>query len=170
MKDFLGLCQERFSARKFTVEPVSQQDLDYIKECVRLAPSATNSQPWKFLIITSDTARQQLQECYNREWFKSAPLYIICMKNSSQCWVRQEDGKQHGDIDLAIATEHLCLAASDRGLGTCWVCNFDTQRLKQYFPEEGYETVAIIPVGHIAADCPRPEKKRKPVEDIFEVR
>lgn len=76
MKDFLGLCQERFSARKFTVEPVSQQDLDYMKECVRLAPSATNSQPWKFLIITSDTAKQQLQECYNREWFKSAPLYI----------------------------------------------------------------------------------------------
>lgn len=69
MKNMLALSQERFSARKFTSEAVSQEDLDYIMQCVRLAPSAVNRQPWHWLIIRSDEAKQKLQQCYDREWF-----------------------------------------------------------------------------------------------------
>lgn len=170
MKDFLQLCHDRFSARKFTAEPISKADLRYIQEAVRLAPSATNAQPWKFLLISSTAAREQLQACYDRPWFITAPLYIVCMKNEEKAWMRPADGKKHGDIDLAIAIEHLCLAAADRGLGTCWVCNFNPDMLRQYFPFEGFEAVAIIPVGHLADDCPRPEKRRKCLEEIFEER
>lgn len=61
MKNMLALSQERFSARKFTSEAVSQEDLDYIMECVRMAPSAVNKQPWKWLIVRSDEAKQKLQ-------------------------------------------------------------------------------------------------------------
>lgn len=78
------------------------------------------------------------------------------------------DDKQHGDIDVAIATEHLCLAATERNLGTCWVCNFDTDIMSRLFPSADFEAVAIIPVGHIAEDCPRAEKKRKAIEEIVE--
>lgn len=120
MKDMLSLSQERFSARKFTSEAVSQEDVDYIMECVRLAPSAVNRQPWHWLIVRSDEAKEKLQECYDREWFKTAPMYIVGMKNVNENWVRRYDEKSHGDIDVAIATEHLCLAATERGLGTCW--------------------------------------------------
>ena len=63
MKNMLALSQERFSARKFTSEAVSQEDLDYIMECVRMAPSAVNKQPWKWLIVRSDEAKQKLQVC-----------------------------------------------------------------------------------------------------------
>lgn len=90
------------------------------------------------------------------------------MKNNSECWTRCYDDKQHGDIDVAIATEHLCLAATERNLGTCWVCNFDTDAMSRLFPSADFETVAIIPVGHIADDCPRAEKKRKAIEEIVE--
>lgn len=78
--NMLALSQERFSARKFTPEAVSQKDLDYIMECVRLAPSAVNRQPWRWLIVRSEEAKKKLQDCYDREWFKTAPIYIIGMK------------------------------------------------------------------------------------------
>lgn len=166
--NFHELSQKRFSARKFTDEQVSQADLDYILECVRLAPSACNKQPWKFVVVRSDEAKRKLWRAYDREWFRSAPLYVVCMKSSSSCWTRTDDNKQHGDIDVAIATEHLCLAAADRGLGTCWVCNYDTRLVSQLLPSEEYEAVAIIPLGHIAEDCPHPEKKRKAMNEIVE--
>ena len=168
MKNMLALSQERFSARKFTSETVSQEDVDYIMECVRLAPSAVNRQPWHWLIVRSDEAKAKLQECYDREWFKTAPMYIVGMRNVNDNWVRRYDEKPHGDIDVAIATEHLCLAATERGLGTCWVCNYDTGKMQQLFPREGYEAVVIIPIGHIADDCPRAEKKRKEMSEIVE--
>ena len=96
MKNMLSLSQERFSARKFTPEAVSQEDLDYIMECVRLAPSAVNRQPWHWLIVRSDEAKQKLQQCYDREWFKTAPMYIVGMRNVNENWVRRYDEKPHG--------------------------------------------------------------------------
>ena len=134
---------------------------------VRLAPSACNRQPWKFVVIQSDEAKAKIQQCYDREWFMSAPLYILCMRDKERNWVRG-DGKQHGDIDVAIAVEHLCLAAADEGLGTCWVCNYDTDVMRELFPSDDFEAVAIIPLGHIADDCPRMEKNRKDMADIIE--
>lgn len=86
MKNMLALSQERFSARKFTSEAVSQEDVDYIMECVRLAPSAVNRQPWHWLIVRSDEAKEKLQECYDREWFKTAPMYVVGMKNVNENW------------------------------------------------------------------------------------
>ena len=168
MKNMLALSQERFSARKFTSEAVSQEDVDYMMECVRLAPSAVNRQPWHWLIVRSDEAKEKLQECYDREWFKTAPMYIVGMKNVNENWVRRYDEKPHGDIDVAIAAEHLCLAATERGLGTCWVCNYDTDKMQQFFPREGFEAVVNIPLGHIAEDCPHAEKKRKEMNEIVE--
>lgn len=164
------LCAERFSARKYTDEPVSEEDLNYILECVRLAPSACNKQPWKFVVVKSEEAKQKVRECYDREWFVSAPLYVIAMKNNEADWVRPEDGKHHGDVDVSIAVEHLCLAATDRGLGTCWVCNYSPEKIQKLFPQpNGWEAVAIIPIGHIAADCPKAEKKRKDMNEIVEM-
>lgn len=166
--NILELSQTRFSARKYTDEAVSDDDLAYILECARLAPSAVNRQPWKFVVVRSKEAKKQLWQAYDRDWFRTAPLYIVCMKNNSECWTRRYNDKQHGDIDVAIATEHLCLAATERNLGTCWVCNFDTDIMSRLFPSADFETVAIIPVGHIAKDCPRAEKKRKALAEIVE--
>lgn len=113
--DFRELSNKRFSVRKYTDEPVSDADIEYIMECVRLAPSACNKQPWKFLLLTSDEAKGKIRQCYDRPWFATAPLYFVCMKSTDGSWVRPDDGKAHGDIDLGIAVEHLCLAAADRG-------------------------------------------------------
>ena len=71
----------------------------------------------------------------------------------------------HGDIDIAIAVEHLCLAATEQGLATCWVCNFDAEKCKKLFGlSENEEPAVLIPIGY-AADEPK-EKKRKEIDEI----
>jgi nitroreductase len=83
--------------------------------------------------------------------------------------VRKVDQKPHGDIDVSISVEHICMAATERGLGTCWVCNYKPEPLAELFPQpEEFEAVAIIPLGHIAEDCPFAEKKRKDLDEIVE--
>ena len=162
--NFLKLVKSRYSCRQYADRVVEKEKLDYVMECVRLAPSAVNRQPWRFRIVTDVEVLQQLWECYNREWFKSAPVCIVASVVHDEEWVRS-DGKRHGDIDVAIAVEHLCLAAAEQGLGTCWVCNFDAPLCKEILTmPENEEAVAIIPVGY--PDCEPMEKKRKDVNEI----
>lgn len=163
---FLDLCRQRFSVRAYSAAPVSESQLDYILECARLAPSAVNLQPWRFIVVESDRVREQVQSCYKREWIAQAPLYIICVVCHNEEWVRR-DGKRHGDIDIAIAVEHICMAAAEQGLGSCWVCNFDAVRLHDLLSlEPAEEAAVIIPVGHLIAGQEVPEKKRKELTAI----
>ena len=117
------------------------------------------------MVVKSEEAKAKLQKAYAREWFATAPLYIIGYKNKATNWVRSFDGKAHGDVDVSIATEHLCLAATERGLGTCWVCNFDAVMCAEAVDMGGDEYPAVlIALGHTSAVAP--EKKRKPLDEI----
>jgi nitroreductase len=146
---------------------VEKEKVDYVMECVRLAPSAVNKQPWQFRIVTDEDEKAKLQQCYNRDWFKTAPMYVIASVLHDEEWVRA-DGKPHGNIDIAIAVEHLCLAATEQGLATCWVCNFDAVLCRELFGLPASEEPAvIIPLGY-AADSLRP-KNRKAMEEIVKI-
>lgn len=161
----LSIAQARYSCRNYLPRHIEQDKLDYIFSCVRLAPSAVNRQPWHFHIVSSEAMRRKVQSCYDRPWFATAPMYIVATILHDQEWVRA-DGKRHGDIDIAIATEHLCLAATEQGLATCWVCNFDAERLASLLHLTADEVPAvIIPIGY-AADTPR-EKSRKALAEIL---
>ena len=72
--NFLELTRKRCSIRSYIDRKVEPEKIRYILEAGRMAPSAVNKQPWHVLLIESEAERQQLQSCYNREWFKSAPL------------------------------------------------------------------------------------------------
>lgn len=166
--DFKKLCQTRYSVRAYKPDLIPDEKMDYIKACVQSAPSAVNKQPWKFIILTQKSDREKLQQCYDKPWFKEAPVYNIACKNENLAWTRRYDNKNHADIDLAIAIEHLCLAATSQGLGTCWVCNFRTQLIQELFDfQDGWEPVALIPLG-FPADDTCPEKTRKSIEEIWE--
>lgn len=161
---FKELSEKRFSARSYTEEPVTEEQLRYILECARLAPSAVNRQPWHFYVVRSEEQKDNLRKCYNRDWFRTAPMYIVCTIRHDEAWVRN-DCKEHGNIDIAIATEHICLAAQEQGLGTCWVCNFDAPLCHDLFGlGENEEAAVLIPIGH-PADEPK-EKVRKQMEEI----
>jgi nitroreductase len=164
--DFLELVKSRYSCRSYQPQSVEQEKLEYVMECVRLAPSACNKQPWRFHIVSSEEGRKGLCECYEREWFQSAPLYIVASVLHDEEWVRG-DGKHHGDIDVAIAVEHLCLSAAEQGLGTCWVCNFDVERCKRVLSlAANEEPTVLIPIGY-PADKPK-EKQRKDIKLVVE--
>lgn len=165
---FKNLVENRYSVRAYKEQEVEKEKIEYILECARLAPSACNLQPWHFYIITSDNDRQEVVKSYNREWFKKAPVYIIACGNGNEAWVRSNfDNKNHLDIDLAIACEHLCLATTDIGLGTCWVCNFDPQIISNLLKlDENVEPIAIFPIGYIDDSASAPAKKRKELHEI----
>ena len=163
--NFLDLVKQRYSCRSYQNKSVEQEKLDYVMDCARLAPSAVNKQPWLFRIVSDDASKAKLQECYDRDWFKTAPMYIICSILHDEEWIRY-DGKHHGNIDIAVAVEHLCLAATEQGLATCWVCNFNIEKCKKNFDIHADEDpTVIIPIGY-AADQPT-EKKRKPISEII---
>ena len=167
--DFQELVRKRFSARNYRPDEVETSKLDYILECARLAPSAVNFQPWKFLVIKSERQKENIRQCYDREWFKTAPLYVVVCVDKSVAWVRKSDNKNHADVDASIAAEHICLAAAEVGLGSCWVCNFNPDLFAELFHMSAEVfPVAIIPVGYVN-ETPKHLSGRKSMEEIVTV-
>lgn len=170
MNTFKDLVEIRHSVRAYSSKEIEKEKLEYIMECVRHAPSAVNFQPWYFYIVRSEKGKQKLQQCYPREWFNTAPLYILACADHKRSWHRKPDGKDHADIDIAIAVEHLCLAAAEVGLGTCWVCNFDVALCASLFDLPTHlEPVAIIPIGYSDEKELRPHQRRTYTEIIDEL-
>ncbi|MCF2592307.1 nitroreductase family protein [Bacteroides caecigallinarum] len=164
--NFLDLVKKRYSVRSYEERQIENEKMEYIMECVRLAPSAVNFQPWHFYVVTDSERLDALKSTYKREWIQSAPCIIVACANHEESWHRRSDNKDHADIDLAIAIEHLCLAAAEQGLGTCWVCNFDAALCHEVMAmPENVEPIALIPIGY-TPDAEVPEKKRKTIEDI----
>lgn len=165
---FKDLCETRYSCRAYKSEAVPQEKLNYVMECARLAPSACNKQPWRLRLATSPESLANIQKCYNREWFSTAPAVILVTVKRDEAWTRQSDGKCHSDVDASIIAEHICLAAAEQGLGTCWVCNFNAALCHELMHlAEMEEPVVLIPIG-IPADHAS-AKKRKTMEEFFSI-
>lgn len=163
---FKELCEARYSCRAYKQEPVSHEKLNYVMECARLAPSACNKQPWRLHLATSSKSLSAIHKCYNREWLTSAPAVIIVSVRKDEAWTRQSDGKCHCDVDASIIAEHICLAAAEQGLGTCWICNFDAPLCHELMGmDENEEPVALLPIGTPADTASA--KKRKDLAEIL---
>lgn len=99
--NFLELVKARHSVRSYVERPIEQSKLDYILECVRLAPSAVNFQPWKFAVVTEKNLLDAVKSTYPREWIKTAPCIIVACGNHDAAWHRKLDDKDHTDVDVA---------------------------------------------------------------------
>lgn len=164
-QQFLNLVAERYSCRSYKNKPVAKELIIKILETARLAPSAVNKQPWKFLVLDTPELKQAVADCYPRDWIKTAPVFIIALGDHSTAWHRGGDNKDHTDVDVSIAVEHICLAAASLDLGSCWICNFDVAKCKSGLNiPTGLEPIAIIPIGY--PDDKMIGKKRKPIEEI----
>ena len=165
LMNLLELAKQRYSVRLFSNKEIEKEKVDYLLEVARMAPSAVNIQPWSFLVLQSEEAKKDIQACYDRDWFKTAPL-VVC-GNHLASWERASDNKDHCDIDIAIATEHIALAAAEQGLGSCWVCNFDAALCKKLMQlPDGIEPMVILPIGYADQQAVVKEKNRKNTEDI----
>ncbi len=163
---FLELATNRFSAREYKEDQIEPAKMNLVLEAGRIAPSAANQQPWHFVVVQQPQTILSLQKCGR---LFNAPTYIVICSEPNKAWVRPNDGKNHVDIDLGITIDHLTLAATDLGLGTCWICWFDPQVCSEILElPPGIEPVAILPIGYPAV-APSPNRHlcaRKPLDNI----
>lgn len=162
---FLDLAEKRYSLRTFSDQSVEKETILKLLAAARLAPSAVNYQPCHFIVVTDEALKTKVAEGYSREWFAKAPVVIVACGDHSASWKRR-DGKDHVDVDVAIAVDHLTLAAVELGLGTCWVCAFDAAHVHSVLElPEHLEAIALIPLGY-PLDGQVPVKKRKELAEL----
>ncbi len=167
--DLLTLSRLRCSVRSYSPRPIERDKLEYILECARLAPSAVNFQPWVFMVIREEENRAKIHSCYKRDWIQSAPVFILVCGDHEQSWKRRYDGKDFCDVDVSIAIEHICLAAAEQEIGTCWICNFDAAKCSELFDLPAHiDPIAIVSMGYpedaeVFVSTP---KKRKPFNEV----
>lgn len=163
--DFYEVINKRYSVRKYKNQPVEEPKLNRVLESARIAPSAANRQPLYFIIIKDENRIRSLKKAYDRDWFYTAPIVVCACGEPSKTWIRK-DGKNYNDVDVAIAMDHLILAATAEGLGTCWIGAFDCKAVKEILElPRGIEPIAMTPLGY-PADYPSP-KTRKSLPEIM---
>ena len=169
--DFTELIKTRESIRSYDPSrPVPEETLRRILEAGRIALSAANRQPWKFLLISSSGMLEKVRGCYGREWFHDAPHVLVVVGLKDQAWKRSFDGYNSVETDAAIAMTHIILAAENEGVGACWIANYEPARLREALGIGGNsEIFGITPLGY-----PRPGfqksgvKKRKSFGEVVE--
>ncbi len=176
---FLDLVKKRRSCRNYSSRDVSKEMIERCIEAARLAPSACNSQPWRFIVVRDGKLREQIAEkafsgMYSMNAFaKQAPILIFVIREASkfaaQC-AQTFKGIQYSFIDIGIACEHLVLQASEEGLSTCWIGWFDDRGVKETLGIPKKEKVEIvISLGYAQEDKIK-DKNRKELSKIVEYR
>jgi nitroreductase len=196
--DVLEAIESRRSIRKYREEPVPQELTRRILEAARLAPSTSNTQSWKFKVVTDAGMKRRLKEAaLGQKFVEEAPVVIACcldleafaergrqtvkllmrgVRPSLEMavrFVRQGKGKEfdperviiNGAINVSIATEHMVLAATSLGLGTCWVRAFDAPAVEELLEvPEGIKVLTLLTLGY-PAQSPG-ARPRKSLEEI----
>lgn len=160
MMEVFETIQKRRSIRKYKPEPVSEEKLKIILEAARLAPSGGNRQPWKFVVVRKPERKKEIGRVANNQMFIADAGIIIAALGDPEI-------SSHGfRRDPVIAVEHMVLAATSLGYGTCWIGAFDEEKVKRILgiPEK-LVVIALLPVG-VPDESPR-EKPRKELVEIF---
>lgn len=169
--EFNELINARESIRNYDPEkPVPGKILEKILDAGRLAQSACNNQPWKFLVVSSSGMLEKVRSCYHREWFKHAPHILIVMGYKDQAWTRSFDGYNSIETDVAIAMTHIMLAAENEGVGGCWVANYNPEILNKAVNPDGKGIIfGITPLGYSKEGfVKKGDKSRKALNEVVD--
>jgi Nitroreductase len=168
--NFLELVQTRRSLRTYQDKPVEQEKLEYVLECARLAPSWKNMQCWRFIVVDDAAGRAALADSMGesnpgRKALTGAPIVVVlcAFPKESEVW----EGKDNMMLDAGLAMEHLILAATEQGLGTCWQGLFTEEKVRKSLniPND-VRVVAMTPLGY-AAEERRPRPRKALTEIVF---
>ena len=150
--DVMEAIRIRRSVRKYRSDAIPEAVLDQMIEALRLAPSACNIQPWRFVVVTDPGRRAALvQAAHNQKFIGEAPVVVVGCGFPAKAYQRMGGAGNSVDIDVAIALDHLTLAAAAVGLGTCWIGAFDEKAVKDVIgaPDDA-KVVALTPLGYPA--------------------
>lgn len=168
--------ESRRSIRKYANRPVEEEKVSRLLESARIAPSGSNTQPWRFIVVRDDEMRKKIAEVSHKQsWMMDAPVHIVCIADVRARLDETIEIKVHEEShefevkqiirDTAIAVEHMVLEAENQGLGTCWVAWFTQQEFRPILgiPDDKF-VLCVLTVGY-ASEAPTP-RPRKSIEEI----
>ena len=172
----LDLLKHRKSIRDFLDRPVERKKIMMCLEAARLAPSACNSQPWKFIVVDDRQLKDKLGDAafrgiYSMDSFcKMAPVMVVVVSEKSKFLARiggMFRGTKYYLIDIGVAIEHFVLQAEDLGLGTCWIGWFNERAVKSVLEIPHRKKIDIlIALGYYDREKLGPEHDREPIDKI----
>jgi len=168
------LIHARRSIRKYADRPVERAKLEAVIEAARLAPSACNSQPWRFVVVAEPAIRAKLIEeglggvIVPNSWAGSAPAVIVACSDIdliNHKIAEKVQGVEYHLIDMGIALEHMALKAVELGLGTCYIGWFNAKPLQKLLKLPGsWKVECLLTIGY-PETIPEPTK-RKDINEI----
>ena len=168
------MIRTRRSVRSYRPDPIPEDVLDRVLEAARIAPSSSNRQPWRFIIVKDEATKQKIiPACYGQSWMAEAPVIIMACGNDKNFNHGNNHGGYMGDmsmiVDTSIAFTHLILAARVEGLGTCGIGWFSDDQVKKILNVPGdWDVVALTPLGYpsVGDVAFREPGSRKPLNEI----
>ncbi|RKY85981.1 nitroreductase [candidate division KSB1 bacterium] len=160
--EFYNVIKTRRSVRSYKDEKVPAEVVRRVLDAARLAPSANNTQPWRFIVVENETTRKELGRLASNQMFiAEAPIIIVCCGEKYRdpwSWI----GENMYLVDVTIAIDHLTLAARNEGLGTCWIGAFDHSSIKKLLgiPKE-IDVIALTPLGYPRNEAAFTESTRR---------
>ena len=162
--DLFEAIDSRYSVRGYKADPVDDEILGRVLEAARRAPTAANRQAFRMIVVHTKDREAELLRVYGRPWFVQAPLIVCVVAVPGEAW-RRSDDKPYDEVDATIAMDHLVLAATALGLGTCWIAAFDPAAAREVLGLPGdVAPIAFTPLGY--PDKPAPGSGRRPLEEI----
>lgn len=163
--DFKDLASKRYSCRKISDRPVDEATIQHLLEVQRLAPTACNNQSQRIYVLEGEEAVKKIGQAthYN---FGASLFFVVCYDREAS-WKRGADGFDGGIMDAVIAGCHLDFAIAEAGLGSCWIGEFDPEKLREALDlPDHHVPVVIFPVGY-PTDEAKPSRghfSREPLE------
>lgn len=170
--DVMEAIRTRRSVREYRPDPIPADLLERLTDALRLAPSACNYQPWHFVLVTDERLRNDLAHaCHEQMFIAEAPVIVVGCAVPGTAYKRMGETWNSADVDVAIAIDHLTLAAAGEGLGTCWIGSFDERAVKRllHVPDAA-KVVALTPLGYPGRKGlirPVAEGERRPRAELF---
>jgi nitroreductase len=162
--DYFETIAARYSVRGYKPDPVPDDLLVKVLEAARRAPTAANRQPFRLVVVPTKGREEELGRIYGRRWFTQAPLVIAVVAIPGEAWRRMDD-KPYDEVDAAIAMDHLILAATALGLGTCWIAAFDPAAAREVLGlPDHVEPIAFTPLGY--PDKAPATTDRRPLDEL----
>lgn len=172
---FLELVQKRYSVRSYTEDPVPRDLLTRAIEAARLAPSASNTQPWQFVVVDDEELRRTIGDACRgpagtfNKFVASAPALVVVLESwgdAKTALAGKLTGQRYSAYDIGMAVEHFCLQAAEDNLGTCILGWFNAKRVRRILSiPRSLRPALIVSVGYPKANK-IPKKKRKEVRAI----
>ena len=169
MSDLMSIIKGRRSIRRYQDKLIPEDHLQLVLDAIRWSPSWANTQCWEVVVVKDPAIKEKLKDTLSPtnpalKAVAQAPAVIaLCGKLKNSGYYKGEAATKLGDwfmFDLGLATQNLCLMAHGLGLGTVVVGMIDHDRTKKVLGVgEGYEVVALIPIGYPAKESPAPKRR-----------